>query len=123
VYDGPHIVDQLNPTHDEIRAWAHSGALEPMQDWDLVIAEPANLDVLLSLVGDPTCPARRYLLGSLYCLVGHSDHTDPRLQDAARVAASSSDGWVSTWGHQVARVLAHPSEFHRDDWCFSNDGS
>lgn len=117
MYDGPRIVDEINPTQDEIRAWAYSRAAEPMEDWDIIIAEPENLELLLDLVGDPACPSRRYLLGSMYCLVGHSDHADPRLMRAASAADASSDAWVSAWGSRTRHVLAHPSDFKRDDWC------
>ena len=116
-YDGPRIVDEINPTPDEIRAWAYSGAVEPMEDWDIIIAEPGNLNLLMDLIGDPTCPSRRYLLGSLYCTVGHSDHADSRLISTATSAEASSDAWVPAWGHRVRRVLDHPSDFKRDEWC------
>lgn len=70
MHDGPRIVDEVNPTRDEIRAWAYSGAVEPMEDSDVIIADLENLDLLLDLVSDPACLSRRYLLGTLYCLVG-----------------------------------------------------
>lgn len=117
MYDGPRIADEVNPTQDEIRAWAYSGAVEPMQDWDILVAEPENLDLLLELVGDTACPARQYLLGSLYCTVGHSDRNDSRLMKAATDAAASPDGQVSAWGRRAGHVLTHPSEFNRADWC------
>ena len=117
MYDGPRILDEVNPTQEEIRAWAMSGAVAPMEDWDIVIAEPENAELLLDLVGDPTCPSGPYLLGSLYCLVGHSDHADPRLVSAAGVAVGSSDVRVSAWGRRVRHVLSHPADFRRDDWC------
>lgn len=73
----PRFVDVANPTADELRGWAGDGALEPMEDWDVVIAEPANAGVLVELVAAPRCAARSYLLGSLYCLVSHCDRDDP----------------------------------------------
>ncbi|GAT00347.1 uncharacterized protein RMCFA_0461 [Mycolicibacterium fortuitum subsp. acetamidolyticum] len=117
VSDEPRFVDVVNPTPDEIRAWAYSGAFEPMQDWDLVIADVDNLQLLLELIGDQACPARDYLLGSLYCLFGHSDRTDPRLLSAADAAQTGSDPWIATWGRRVCRVVENPSEFNRADWC------
>ncbi|MGY1991918.1 hypothetical protein [Mycolicibacterium fortuitum] len=115
--DDPSFVDVVNPTQTEIHAWAYSGAFEPMQDWDLIIAEMDNLTLLLELVGDRACPARKSLLDSLYCLVGHSDGTDPRLLSAAEAARASSDAWLATWGRRVCRVAEHPSDFNHADWC------
>jgi hypothetical protein len=46
-----------------------------MEDWDIIVADLPNLELLLALVGDQACPAREYLLGSLYCLVGHQTAT------------------------------------------------
>jgi hypothetical protein len=117
MYDGPRIVDEVNPTHDEIRAWAVSGAVAPMEDWDIIIAEPMNLAVLLDLVSDQAVPGRRYLLGSMYCLIGHSDLADPRVLSAVAAAKESSDAWVATWGRRAQQVLADPSMFDRADWC------
>lgn len=84
-------VDVFNPTPGEIRAWAYSRACEPMQDWDLIVAGMDNLELLLELVGDQACPGRKYLLDSLYCLVGHADRSEPRLLRAADGARTSSD--------------------------------
>jgi hypothetical protein len=117
MYDGPRIVDEVNPTQDEIRAWAYSGAMEPMEDWDIIVADLENVDLLLDLVGDQACPARRYLLGCLYCLVGHSDRADPRLLGAAHSAAQSADPWVATWARRVSQILADPAAFDRGAWC------
>lgn len=115
--DEPSFVDVVNPTPEEIRDWAYSGAFEPMQDWDLVIADMDNLELLLALIGDQACSARKYLLDSLYCLVGHSDHTDHRLLVAAETARTASDAWIATWGRRVYQIVEHPSDFNRWDWC------
>ncbi|SUA27774.1 Uncharacterised protein [Mycobacterium senegalense] len=115
--DEPSFVDVVNPTPEEIRVWAYSGAFEPMQDWDLIIADVDNLELLLELAGDPACSAREYLLGSLYCLVGHSDLTDPRLLRTAESARASSDAWIATWGRRVCQAAEHLSDFDRTDWC------
>ncbi|MHC9296585.1 hypothetical protein ACRCUN_29325 [Mycobacterium sp. LTG2003] len=32
--DEPSFVDVVNPTQEQIRAWAYNGAFEPMQDWN-----------------------------------------------------------------------------------------
>jgi hypothetical protein len=95
----------------------HTAAQSSRWRWDIIIADLENLELLLDLVGDPACPSRRYLLGSLYCLVGHSDRADSRLASASIAATKSSDEWVAAWGRRVRRVLADPSEFKRDDWC------
>ena len=88
-----------------------------MQDWDIVVADPENLEVLVELVGDGNCPSRSYLLGSLYCLVGHSDRTDERIRSAADDAGRSSDSWLHTWATRVQHLLANPDDFRRSDWC------
>ncbi|MBP2454121.1 hypothetical protein [Mycolicibacterium lutetiense] len=115
--DGPIFVDVVNPTPAEIRTWAYSGAFEPMQDWDLIVADIDNLELLLELIGDRACPAREYLLDCLYCLVGHSNLSDPRLLSAGEAARASSDAWIATWGRRICHVAKHASDFQRADWC------
>ncbi|OMC38977.1 hypothetical protein A5740_02745 [Mycobacterium sp. GA-1841] len=120
MHDEPSFVDVVNPTPEEIRAWAYSGASEPMQDWDLVIADVDNLELLLGLVGDPACPAREYFLDSLYCMVGHSDRTDPLLLRTAQAVRAVSDPWTAAWGRRVCQAVEDPSSFNRADWCGLN---
>lgn len=115
--DEPTFIDVVNPTPGEIRAWAYADAFEPMQDWDLIVAGVDNLELLLDLIGDRACPARKYLLDCLYCLVGHSDRTDPRLLTAVEAARRSADAWIAMWGRRVWQVAEHPCDFNRADWC------
>ncbi|MEU7790987.1 hypothetical protein [Amycolatopsis sp. NPDC049159] len=108
--------DSFHPTDAEIRAWAYSGEDEPMQDWDILLAEPGNLPLLLELAGDPACPARETLLGSLYCVVGH-EQSKEQFRETAEVAARSGNAWLETWARRVREILDHPEAFNRKDWC------
>lgn len=116
-YDGPPIQDVYSPSGEDIRSWAYSGTDWPEQDWDIFMAEPEHLLLLMSLIEDRQCPARGTLLQSLYCTVGHTDHTDPRIEAAVETAESSTDPWLTTWARRARRVLDHPADFNRDDWC------
>ena len=111
------FVDEVNPTVDEIRVWAYSGEPEPYEDFDIVIADPANAELLVALADDERCPKRKYSRGSLYCTVGHSDLTDPRLSSAVLQAASSADEALRTWASRTAVVLADPTKRVRSEWC------
>ncbi|GHH62424.1 hypothetical protein GCM10017774_90140 [Lentzea cavernae] len=113
----PTFEDEVNPTPDELRAWAYSDAPEPMQDWDTLIAEPGNLPLLLQLVADPTCPSRSYILASLYCFVGHYDRSAPELRDAIALAEQTDVPWLTTWARRARQVIDHPESFNRSDWC------
>jgi len=77
----------------------------------------STLPTLMALVADPDCPQRAYLLGSLYCLVGHTDLTDPRLTLALVAANASTDSWLRTWARRADAVVADPASRNRDDWC------
>jgi hypothetical protein len=88
-----------------------------MQDFDIIVAEPEMLPTLLKLVGDHRCPTRKYLLGSLYCLIGHSSLDDLRIAEAARQSSESDDAWLRTWGRRVEAVLARPATRDREYWC------
>ena len=105
-------------TADGIRAWAYSGAEQPFQDWDSIIAQLEHRPLLLELVVDPGCPvrSRETLLGSLYCLVGHT-HDKAQFLDATRVAGQSADAWLVTWARRVREIIDHPEAFDRSDWC------
>ena len=112
-----YFADVVNPTASEIEAWAYNDAPEPMEDFQVIVADPEFATALVGLVGDPECPKRAYLLGSLYCLVGHTPHGDERLHEAVLIAEGSSDPWLSTWARRSRHVINHPDDFNRDDWC------
>ena len=48
--------DEVHPTDDEIRRWAYSDAPEPMEDFEIIVADPEHLPILMALVADPSCP-------------------------------------------------------------------
>lgn len=112
-----YFADEVNPTPAELRRWAYSGAPEPMEDFDVIAAEVRLLPTLTDLASDPACPSREYLLGSMYCLVGHEDRNDPRLAEAVAAAAASPDASMRTWAERVQQVLRSPDTFCRGDWC------
>ena len=109
--------DEANPTDDENRRWAYSDALEPMQDFDIILGEPEHLPLLLDLVADAECPKRRFALDSLYCLVGHTRLPNPAIAASVAASLSSADPWVRTWATRAAEVLANPTSRNRDEWC------
>lgn len=116
VADAP-FADVVNPTAPEITAWAYSDDPEPMEDFQIIVADPEFAVTLVGLVNDKNCPKRQYLLGSLYCLVGHTPHGDERLHEAVLVAENSDDPWVATWARRSRHVINHSEDFSRDDWC------
>ena len=109
--------DEVNPTDDEIRRWAYSGTDEPYEDFDIIVADPEHLAALVSLVADSNCPKRQYLLGSLYCTIGHSDLADPRIRSAIQLGLGSNDPWVANWSTRALPLLDAPNTRIRGDWC------
>ncbi len=115
--DQPGFADPWNPTSEEIRGWAYRGALEPVQDWQIIIAELDHLPMLLDCLDDPACPSRPYLLSSLYCLAGHLDRTDPRLLEGVARAERSEQRWLTVWAGRVRKIISDPASFDHSDWC------
>jgi hypothetical protein len=111
------FVDIVNPTAIELAVWAYSDASEPMEDFQVIVAEPELTSTLMDLVADPSCPKRRFALGSLYCLVGHTPHGDERLAQAVLLAERNEDPWLRTWAERSRHVIRHPEDFNRSDWC------
>lgn len=115
--------DAAQPSADEIRAWAKCNDPEPMEDWDLVLADLRYADVLVALVADEKCPSRRYLLTALYALVGNAVRdgfaTTPRagLEALLATARGTGNAWLLAWADRSAQLIATPSEFDYALWC------
>jgi hypothetical protein len=117
--------DPLDPTDAELRAWAQSGDLAPMEDWDLVIAEPERAPVLIELATSGPPESRRFFLHCLYLLVGDAVrsrfNTAPRdaietALAAAEPRAAESES-IALWLARSRRLLEHQDEFEYDAWC------
>lgn len=71
--------DPYNPVENEIRAWAKNPeAVEPVQDWDLMLCNVDRLDLYLELASTDNCPQADYFLAALYLIVGDAVRTEFR---------------------------------------------
>jgi hypothetical protein len=111
----------------DVVAWAYAndgGHCEPMQDWDILLADPRNEDVLLQLASDELCPKRIFFLHCLYILVGdyvrvlHAGVAIPfPIEPLLTRATASNDPIIKTWLEQSRYLIAHPETFDYDLWC------
>ncbi len=106
------VKDRINPTHDEIQAWARTpGALYPMEDWDLVIARDENAEVFYRLATDPSCVNRDAMLNLLYVWAGQTIRAGSNQASAAllrrliALAAGGRDDDVRVWSNRAERTL------------------
>ncbi|MFI8347660.1 hypothetical protein [Streptomyces sp. NPDC085596] len=69
--------DVVNPTPEEMTAWAYAPEAQPpvSQDWDIIATRPAFGSLFLTLTADRKCPHRRFFLCCLYLLAGDAVRT------------------------------------------------
>jgi hypothetical protein len=117
--------DPLDPTDAELRAWAQSGDFAPIEDWDLIIAEPIRAPVLIELAAHGPSGSREFFLHCLYLLVGDavrsrfntaSEQTIEAVLARSETTAGESES-VALWLARSRRLLEHPEEFEYDAWC------
>jgi hypothetical protein len=117
------FADAASPTPEEIRAWAMCNDPEPMEDWDLVLADLRHAPVLVDLVADEKCPSRRYLLIALYGLVGNavrsgfSEAPQGDLEALLAKARITANSWLEAWADRSEHLIANPGEFDYALWC------
>ncbi|GLZ80551.1 hypothetical protein Afil01_53580 [Actinorhabdospora filicis] len=119
------FADPVNPTREEVVAWAYDPAAGvPMsQDWDLMVAEDDIAPALVDLAADPVCPKRTFALHCLYIYAGDAvrtgfrAHPKRRLVKVLEVADTKGDPWVSLWVHNTRALIAEPGLFDYADWC------
>jgi hypothetical protein len=115
-------MNPYDPSDDELRQWAQSGLDEPVEDFDLMVADPHRAPVLVELA---TSPARVFALRCLYLIVGDAVRSnfnassrapiESMLSDAAGAAAA--DRGVGRWIAESRRLLEHPEQFDYVLWC------
>ena len=119
------FVDPVNPTRDEVVAWAYDpvAGVPVSQDWDLVVADDEIAPALLELACDPVCPKRTFALHCLYIYAGDSVRTGFRAHPKRKVlkllelAAGKGDPWVALWTYNTKALISDPRLFDYGDWC------
>jgi hypothetical protein len=118
------VYDPLHPTPDEIREWAYDvDALEPCQDWDLVLSWVQHEPVFLELASDDSCPSRRYFLSLIYLMVGDAVRTSFRNRPRPLIEAFIARGDqydhpdIKRWQVRSRELLKRPELFNYERWC------
>lgn len=119
------MIDPYDPTDEEIREWAYGSppTMEPVQDFDLMVATSERLPLLLELAADSACPSHDWFLHCLYLVVGDAVRTNFRTCLRSQVEAYVALGGLSSaptvqrWAERTDALLASPESFSYDAWC------
>ncbi|MBA3742045.1 hypothetical protein [Sporichthya sp.] len=117
------FADPANPSPAELRAWAKCNDLEPMEDWDLVLADLRYADVLVEQVANEACPSQRYLLAARYLLAGNAVRSGftglarADLEEVVATARATGNAWLEFWVARSEQLMANPAEFDYALWC------
>jgi len=116
----------VNPTPEELRAWANDPTAGPPQiaaQWDLLLADDPLMPTLVELAADPMCPKRTFALHCLYLYAADAVRTGFRAHPKRKVrklldrAESLGDAWVSLWVHNTKALISDPDLFDYKEWC------
>ena len=118
--------DPFNPTHEELRTWAYDpNAMAPTQDFDLMVAELFNADLILELTADENCPNRGFFLGCTYLIVGDAVRTKFRLNSKEKIEEFIRDAekvggdLLTLFVLDAKDLLENPRKFNYTNWCDS----
>ena len=113
-----------NPMPDDLREWAYTyGAVEPAQDWDLIITDIVRAPKFIEYASDPKCPNSLYFLKCLYLLVGdavRSNGLSCDLREVQKLLDSQKHNWdpeIQVWVQRSSKLIQEPARFLYDDWC------
>lgn len=111
------------PEPESIREWAYDpDAIEPVQDWDLVISHLPYDELYVELAADNTCPKWEYFMGLMYLIAGDAVRTGYRSESKERVEhlISCTESIPRHRFHllrtRYREICSHPEKFDYDDW-------
>lgn len=118
---GPVFEHPTAPTAAELRVWADSDAMQPVQEWDLLIWDNDELAAtFLELAAVGACRNHQFFLHLLYGRVGgavRSGRVDPSVHGLVRAASQAADNGLTTFARRAANLLADPTRFDYTEWC------
>lgn len=114
-----------NPTAEDLSEWAYDPtAVEPVQDWDLILEHCPYELLYLKFASSNDCPEQEYFLALLYLIVGYAVRTryQARSRDdveklIALAERSFSSYCLRLWVRRSRELIASPESFRFDDWC------
>lgn len=116
--------DPYNPTEAELRAWAYGEEfMEPVQDFDLMVATESRADLLFEFASDSKCPTKDYFLHCLYLLVGVAVRSKYRTSKKVTIdriviqGQQSTSNSIQRWAKRSKNLMEHPESFSYDNWC------
>ncbi|WP_223788796.1 hypothetical protein [Marinicella meishanensis] len=118
------VKDPVNPSRAELRQWAYDAeAMEPMQDFDLLVVLLGLNDLVLAFAADDQCPKQRYFLACAYLIVGDAVRTEYRSESRDYIdqfladAGNTQHPKLLELVNRSAALIADPESFDYDDWC------
>jgi hypothetical protein len=116
--------DAYNPKKEEIKEWAYTeNVYEPVQDWDLMITDTENAELLLQLVNDEKCFHQSYFLKCLYLLVGDHVRTKGTIHDkeviekVMKQGSNSQNEKIKIWAERSKELMQNTETFDYTFWC------
>lgn len=113
-----------NPIAEDITDWAYeASAMEPVQDWDLILSHCPYESLYMKLAATTDCPKHDYFLALLYLIVGDAVRTNYRtrsrddIERLLSVAEPFQSYWLHLWVGRSRDLLERPDSFRYDDWC------
>lgn len=120
------FANPVNPTPEELRAWAFDSNAGPPQtaaQWDLLLADDPLMPTLVALAADPVCPKRTFALHCLYLYAadavrtGFRAHPKRKVRKILEQAEATQDAWVDLWVQNTRALIKDPDLFDYHDWC------
>ena len=118
------IANAFNPSSTEVREWAYdASAVDPTEDFDLILAGVRHEKDYLDFASDPACPKRGYFVRILYLIVGDAVRSkygtlpEPILRGFLERAAEYRDPAIQLWRQRSLELMRDPKTFEYDAWC------
>jgi hypothetical protein len=118
------IADPVNPTEADLKWWAYDlEAIEPDQDFDLIVSISGHYQLIFEFASDPNCPKQKFFLSCLYTIVGDSVRSNWRAHDRQTVEQLIANGRlepsgdIARWATRSTELIASPDRFQYNLWC------
>lgn len=109
------------PTVDELKVWADSDAMQPMQDWDVMTWDSDEYaGQFFELAREGACRKNRYFLHLLYGRIGdavRSDRVDSSIRQLVEQSAGAGDRSLGLLDERAQCLLENQSTFDYGNWC------
>jgi len=119
------LIDDWNPTNNEVITWGNSDKPIPTQDWELALFNPGEYNkiyIICDFASIEKHPKKDFFLGTLYVLSGDTivsedeEHINKLGEHIKKIKQKYNSKDIQKWCERTEQLIQNPQLYSYEYW-------